>query len=286
MIAVLPQPRTTGAPTQKAVLGDLARTVSASRLNCFHTCRLKFYFRYVAGLTKPTSPALFVGKAVHAVLQSWNLARWRGEQREPEFFRNLLNTVWANPETDEAVDWKGEEEEQKAGAWNLLDTYFRETTIPAGEKPQGVEVMAEADLVHRGFPKLIGIIDLVRPGGRIVDFKTCGQTPNPDRSAHQNELQLTCYGLLYREATGESEKGFELHHLVKLKTPKIVIVPVGAVTPAQEARLYRAVESYLDGLERMDFVPSPGMSCVACEYFRECRAWSGDYAMTERKVAA
>ena len=34
------------------------------------------------------------------------------------------------------------------------------------------------------------------------------------------------------------------------------------------------VEAYVEGLERKDFVPSPGMQCVSCEFFNECRLWS------------
>jgi len=271
----------------KAIIEELKKTVSASRLNCFHQCRLKFFFRYVAEIQKAKTPALFVGSAVHSVLQIWNLARWRGEERTPEFFQELFSTLWSNPETNADINWKDEEDEQKQTAWAMLETYFAETTIPKDEKPQGVEVMVEADLVQHGFPKLVGIIDLVRPGGRIVDFKTTAKTPNASNAAHQNGLQLACYGLLYREATGEKETGFELHHLVKLKTPKIVILPLGAVTQSQETRLYRAIESYLDGLDRRDFVPSPGMTCLSCEYFGECQAWNGQCVIPEeRKVAA
>jgi hypothetical protein len=40
-------------------------------------------------------------------------------------------------------------------------------------------------------------------------------------------------------------------------------------------------------LEREDFVPSPGMACLACEYFAECRAWSGARSGSEeRRMAA
>ena len=49
--------------------------LSASRLKSFLTCRLKFFYEKVLGLKVPASPALQVGKAVHAGLQHYNLAR-------------------------------------------------------------------------------------------------------------------------------------------------------------------------------------------------------------------
>ena len=61
----------------------------------------------------------------------------------------------------------------------LLETYLNNNPVPANEKPEGVEVSVEADLKHHGLPKLIGILDLVRAGGVIVDYKTSAQTPNP-----------------------------------------------------------------------------------------------------------
>jgi putative RecB family exonuclease len=86
---------------------------------------------------------------------------------------------------------------------------------------------------------------------------------------------LSCYSVLYRDATGKKESGIELHHLVKLKTPKVVITALGPMTETRQARLFRAMESYQDGLSRRDFVPSPGIHCSCCEFFNSCRAWSG-----------
>jgi len=71
VIALAPQPKKPASPVPA---DDLTNVVSASRLNCFHSCRLKFYFRYVLELVKPGSAALFVGKAVHAALQQWSTA--------------------------------------------------------------------------------------------------------------------------------------------------------------------------------------------------------------------
>ena len=48
---------------------------------------------------------------------------------------------------------------------------------------------------------------------------------------------------------------------------------VRSMTEPQRTRLFRQMESYIEGLERRDFIPSPGMHCFSCEFFNECRAW-------------
>ena len=252
---------------------DLTATISASRLGAWQRCRLQFFFRYVQGIRKRTTPALFIGTVTHTVLQQWNLARWRGQPVNPEALREVFQQAWGVSQDEEQIAWGDEEETEKASVWNLVEMYLRETPIPVEEKPEGVEVAVEADLTCHGLPKLIGVLDLVRAGGRIVDFKTTGKTPDPLRSAHSHETQTTIYGLLYRAATGHPESGIELHSLVKLKTPKLVVIPVEPVTEQQRTRLLRIVESYLIGLAREDFIPSPGLACLSCEFFNECRSW-------------
>ena len=253
---------------------ELLRTVSASRLGTWLQCRLKFYFRYVAGITKPTPPARHVGTVVHAVLQQWNLARWRRTPLDPAAVHTVFEQAWLLPE-GESIAWVDDEPETeaKAEALGLVETYLRDTPIPTDEKPEAVEVGVELDLRSRGLPVLTGVLDLVRAGGRIVDFKTTGKTPNPAMTLHTNEAQLTAYALLYREATDHRETARELHHLVKTKIPKLVVVEDGPATETQTTRFLRMVESYVRGLESEDFVPSPGFGCAACEFFRECRAW-------------
>ena len=187
---------------------------------------------------------------------------------------DLYDRQWKEEQAGQEIDWDGQEAKQKQGGWRLLETYFQQSPIPPDEKPQAVEVRLEADLGEKGLPNLIGIIDLVRRGGVIVDFKTSAQTPNEDRVAHQTEIQLTCYGILYRDATGNQEKGFELHHLVKVKVPKLVVTPLPPITQNQQTRLFRMMESYVEGVSRQDFVPSPGLQCLSCQYFNECRRWS------------
>jgi putative RecB family exonuclease len=90
---------------------------------------------------------------------------------------------------------------------------------------------------------------------------------------HTTELQTTGYALLYREATGNRETGIELHHLVKLKTPKLVVTEAGPATEQQTTRLFHLIDAYVDDLERRDPVPAPGLQCASCEFFAECRLY-------------
>ena len=248
---------------------ELLATISASRLGTWLGCRLKFYFRYVAGIYKPATPARHIGSVVHQVLQQWNLARWRRAPLAGEIITAVFGRAWASANLGEEIAWNRAEDENedtaKATALGLIELYLRETPIPTGERPEAVEVMVEKDLAAQGLPKLVGVLDLVRAGGRIVDFKTTGKTPNAELTLHTNDIQLTAYSLLYREATDRRETALELHHLVKTKTPKLVVTEAPPATEVQIARFFRSIESY---------VPAPGFACAGCEFFNECRRWS------------
>lgn len=120
---------------------------------------------------------------------------------------------------------------------------------------------------------LVGVLDLVQQR-RVVDYKTSGTTPNEEKAAHTHEVQTCTYAVLYREANGQRELGIELHSLVKLKNPKLSIIELPPMSDSQQTRLFHLMEAYVEGLERKDFIPSPGFGCMSCEFFNECRRWS------------
>ena len=259
-------------PSEKDIITGLQNTVSASRLSLFLQCRLKFYFRYVLKLKKPKTPALHVGNSVHSVLKAWNKARWLQQPLSLKVVHENYLKAWAD-NTEGSVKWEpGEEEDDKTTGWRLVDTYLREHHVPAEVKPDAVEVAVEADLLNHGLPRLIGIIDLVQER-QIIDYKTSSTTPNSEKVAHANEIQTSSYAILYRHNTGKQEAGIQLHHLVKLKNPKVVITKLPSMSQKQQTRLFRQLEAYLDGLQRNHYVPSPGMHCSSCEFQNECRLW-------------
>ena len=261
-------------------IDDLIATVSASRLSTWSQCRLKFFFRYILGISKPKSAARHVGSSVHDVVKFWNKARWKNEKSSLKQLHDVYSSSWIGEQKKEPVKWEnGEEDQERKVGWRLLETYFRESSIPPDEKPEAVEVTVEADLSQHGLPKVIGIIDLVRPGnvagagGRIVDLKSSGKTPDPEQVQHLNEIQTTSYSVLYRASTSKIESGIELHHLVKTKNPKLIVSEFPPATENQKTRLFRHLDSYVSGLQRNDWIPSPGFLCASCEFYNECRKW-------------
>ena len=216
------------------------------------------------------------GGCVHEVLRAWNRARWQQEVLSLDSLYAVYQEAWNTGYAEEPVAWESvtDEAEQKQVGWRLLETFFRETTIPAGDKPEGVEVSVEADLSRHGLPTLVGVLDLVQ-NGRLIDFKTTATTPHPERTALVSSTQVTAYARLYRENTGRREAGIELHHLVKLKSPKLVVISLPPSTEREQTRLLRVIDAYVDGLQRRDFIPSPGLQCAACEFVNECAAWPG-----------
>ena len=97
-------PAVAPAPTGEEIISHLQKKVSASRLTLFLQCRLKFFFRYVAGITKPKTPALHVGGTVHAVLKAWNKARWKNQPLTLKDLHDEFSKAWADV-GDDPVKW-------------------------------------------------------------------------------------------------------------------------------------------------------------------------------------
>jgi len=257
----------------KSVAELLVEEVSASRLKRWSTCRLQFFFHYVQQIKKPATAALVVGKVVHAVLQEWNRARWKGQYGFKDILNEVFEAKWQEEQVGQEINWKEKEEDERLKALGLLELYLDQTPVKSDEKPMAVEVMLEADLARHGLPKLIGIIDLVRPKNVVVDYKTSSTSPNLDTIAHLNEIQLTAYSILIEESTDQAPSAIELHTLVKTKIPKLVITQIDPATEKQQYRLFKQIESYVEGVEREDYIPMPGMACLSCQFLGECKAW-------------
>lgn len=247
---------------------------SPSSVKSYLSCSLRFFFERVAQIRKPTTVALHVGKAIHATLQSFNLARWRGEDSSEAIMEKAFSSHFLELEkTEGPVDYINEETRQKVRscAWNTVKAYMSSDEV-SSQMPLGVEVGLSATIPGLPVP-VRGVIDLVQHDLTAVDYKSAAAKPDAGHAAFDHELQLVTYQMMIEEATGDTPPSLDLIYLVKTKTPQVIRVKI---SPANEQRKQRITDLYkitYEGITTERFHPQPGMQCTWCQYRKECSGW-------------
>jgi hypothetical protein len=270
-------------PSSPPPKGGVEDYISPSRLNLWLKCPLAFKFRYVDGIETPPSPGLFVGRVVHAGLESWYRHRQLGIPLDAAELCRRLDAWWEHAAGGEQVDFASVTEEAgcRRQAIDLVRTYLHQVA-DIEPPPLAVERAVEAPLVdpvsgeNLGLP-LVGVIDLVLPapaGPVIADFKTAARGGELIETAH--EIQLSSYSYLHRHVTQTTESALEIRSLIKTRSPRVETHRYPARTTRHYRRLYSVIRAYLDDLHAQRFVFRPGFSCATCE-FRDtnCRHWEG-----------
>lgn len=270
------------ADPPRSAQGGIFAYVSPSRLNCWLKCPRAYSLRYLEGIRTPTTPSLFLGTAVHALLEHVYRHRQLGIRLEAGDVARRLAESWAAlvDEEEMAFDSPEDEAAMRKQAVDLVGVYLAH--IPADEpKPLAVEATVEAPLVDPatgedlGVP-LLGIMDLVldsEAGPVIADFKTSARSSEPLEIVH--EVQLTSYAYLLRHVEQRQEAGLEIRSLIKTRQPKVEIHAYPARTDAHFRRLFSLLREYLDALDAGRFNYRPGFGCAMCDFREQCRAWAG-----------
>jgi putative RecB family exonuclease len=256
--------------------------ISPSAAKSYLSCSLRFYFERVIQLKRRTTPALHLGKAVHAALQAFHLARWRGSDDSPEVIAGAFEDSFLKLEREEGpVKWKeGEREKCRLAGLRVVAAYLDSSDVP-NEKPRAVEVLLTETVTGLQVP-LTGTIDLVTDIFAPVDFKSAAAKPDAAHAAFDHELQLVAYQLLLEQATGERPPSLDLVYLVKTKVPQVIRISSPPADRRRKDRVLRMIDSAVTGMAEGRFHPQPGMACMSCQYRNECKAWPG---VMERRAA-
>jgi putative RecB family exonuclease len=233
------------------------------------------------GIRTPTTPALFVGKVVHAGLEVYGRHRQLGVTLETDAVAARLAGSWAQLVDEERMMFESPEAEQalRQQATDLVRAYLAK--VPKDEKPLAVEVPAEVPLVDPdtgedlGIP-LLGVMDLVvegEEGPLICDYKTSARSSEPMEITH--EIQLTSYAYLFRHAHGRTEAGLEIRSLIKTKAPKVEFHAYPARTESHFRRFFAVAHEYVDALDSSRFNYRPGYGCGMCDFRSRCSRWRG-----------
>ena len=248
--------------------------LSPSSVKSYLSCSLRFFFERVAQIQKPTTVALHVGKSIHATLQSFNLARWRGEDSSETAMEEAFSAHFLELEkTEGPVDYADEETRKKirSCAWTTVKAYMASDEV-ASQMPLGVEVGLSATIPGLSVP-VRGVIDLVQHDLTAVDYKSAAAKPDAGHAAFDHELQLVTYQMMIEEATGDTPPSLDLIYLAKTKMPQVIRVKIH---PANEQRKQRIADLYriaCEGITTERFHPQPGMQCSWCQYRKECSGW-------------
>jgi putative RecB family exonuclease len=265
----------------------LPKHISPTAAKAYLGCSLKFYFERVACIRKKTPAALHLGKAVHAALQAFHLARWRGGDDSPEATAIAYNDAFLRLERDEGpVNFKNDTEREKCRLDGLrVVAAYLDSPEAMKEKPRAVEVLLKEDIPGLSVP-LTGAMDLVEGNFTPIDFKSAAAKPDTAHAAFDHEIQLVSYQLLMEAATGVSPPSLDLVFLVKTKKPQIIRVSSPPADAQRKRRVVALLETAVNGIAESRFHPQPGMHCSWCQFKNECLRWLPGQEIPERKAAA
>lgn len=252
----------------------LPKHISPSAAKSYLGCSLKFYFERVACIRKKTPAALHLGKAVHAALQAFHIARWRGADDSPETIAAAYEKAFTDLERDEGpvnFDDDAEREKCRLDGLRVVAAYL-DSPEAMQEKPRAVEVPLTEEIPGLSVP-LTGAMDLVEGNFTPVDFKSAAAKPDAANAAFDHEIQLVSYQLLMEAATGESPPSLDLVFLVKTKTPQIIRVKSPPADAHRKRRVTALLETAVEGIASNRYHPQPGMHCSWCQFKNECMAW-------------
>jgi putative RecB family exonuclease len=263
----------------------LPQHISPSAAKTYLGCSLKFYFERVVCIRKATPVALHLGKAVHAALQSFHLARWRGGDDSPETVAAAYELAFQQLERDEGpVNYKDTSEREKARQDGLrVVAAYLDSPEAMSSRPRAVEVLLKEDIPGLSVP-LTGAMDLVEGDFTAVDFKSAAAKPDTANAAFDHEIQLVAYQLLMEAATGETPPSLDLVFLVKTKIPQVIRVKSRPADEHRKRRVIALLETAVQGISEDRFHPQPGMHCSWCQFRNECAAWL-PLELQERRAA-
>jgi putative RecB family exonuclease len=252
----------------------LPKHISPSAAKSYLGCSLKFYFERVACLRKKTPAALHLGKAVHAALQAFHIARWRGGDDSPETIAAAYEKAFGDLERDEGpvnFDDDAEREKCRLNGLRVVAAYL-DSPEAMSERPRAVEVPLTEKIPGLSVP-LTGAMDLVEGNFTPVDFKSAAAKPDAANAAFDHEIQLVSYQLLMEAATGETPPSLDLVFLVKTKTPQIIRVKSPPADAHRKRRVTALLETAVEGIASNRYHPQPSLACSWCQYRNECMAW-------------
>jgi len=240
--------------------GDGALSLSASDLDLYLTCPLKYKFGRVFGIPQEPTINQRFGILIHNVLERFHKEEREGEEPGLARLMDLFESGWRRTgfgTTDDELQFRDRARE-------AMRLYFEREREREGE-PVWLERKFDIRIGPHHVRGRVDRVDRLPGGGHeLIDYKT-GERKS--EAALENDLQLALYRLAAHEAWGlEVESGSYYYVLDADK--------VAAPTKADDAeRVERTVLEVGEGVLGQDFEPRPSpATCSWCDYRLICPA--------------
>ncbi len=239
---------------------DGGLSLSASDLDLYLTCPLKYKFARVFGIPQEPTINQRFGILVHNVLERFHAEQAEGEEEGLERLMDLYEAGWRKGGFGTSDD----ELQYRERGREAMRLYWERESVAEGE-PVWLEKQFDFQV---GAHHVRGRVDRVDrlPGGdyELIDYKTGERKSEADL---ESDLQLALYRLAAREAW-DIEAGTGSYYYV-LDAEKVA----APIRPDDAERVERTVLQVGEGVLGQDFEPTPSPTvCSWCDYRLICPA--------------
>ena len=255
--------------------------VSASSIQLYLTCSLKYRFQYIDRLPRlTTSGNQAFGTSIHAALNWLHKERKAGRTPSLAEVLRVFESDWyaqtaVAGRQEIRFDDFGDVEILTHKGKELLTQYYH---LPAG-RVRDSELHFTLPLVNPVNGEVLdvslrGVIDLVEEDDVIVEFKAPQKAP-PLTELPDN-VQITTYAYAHEKLFGKMPREIRKISLVRTKNPRIDTQITGRSKKDFE-RLFHLGREVVKGVQAEVFIPSRGCwLCNDCEYRVDCDEWTGN----------
>ncbi|MGA9139092.1 MAG: UvrD-helicase domain-containing protein [Methanocella sp.] len=252
--------------TSKPVpLIDSSHTFSASALDTYDNCPMKYKLQYV--LKVPTAGKTFfnLGSAVHSVVEQLSKMHMKGERYTKEIAVKLLDTFWSS----DAYTSRTKEQEDRRLAEMMLDT-FLEWQRANLNSIVGVEMPFQIEINGRVVKGFIDRLERTKEGEYcVIDFKTGSKSKNGNTI--KEDIQMNVYALAVLKKYGKLPVRASLYYIKSNET--VDYMPDNTCIDVQRERLEEMIRAVLDE----KFEPTLSYNgCRFCDYEGICEAKESD----------
>jgi DNA helicase II / ATP-dependent DNA helicase PcrA len=244
-------------PLKKTMASPL-KYASYSQIETFNTCPLKYYYRYILGLTGSPSHVLNFGQTLHRTLRDFHQADLFSQEKSLDNLIKLYEQHFIGEGYESVEHRKQRFEEGKV----VLSEYFKKSKELLG-RPVYLERKFTIR-VNNVF--LTGSIDRIDQKEdktfEIIDYKT-GEGKTKQRDIDK-DAQLTIYAIASKESLGINPEILSLYFLERNEK---------ASTKRTEKELQAKKDEIIktvDEIQKSDFNGKFGPWCDWCEYKRIC----------------